>query len=228
MPLTQDGKEVYLCTRTKSQSVNICDANNRRGQYDWIVRLFQPQIVTEAEIIENATNAQNLVDWLKTAKGGQVEAEPPQDLPPHPPPPVDGPLRSPEEESWIKVAVSLVEQSIDELVREFLRVPYIHRVDHSLHTRLFGILAAQPHFARELPLNDPTVLTQPIHKEWPETIPDENTKRGNFDLAILTPWQLAKCNVDDFRKGRLPAHIVIEIGLEPVREVLLSPVFSRV
>jgi hypothetical protein len=63
-------------------------------------------------------------------------------------------------------------------------------------------------------MRDRTLLAQPVHKEWPETIPQENTRRGNFDLAVLTPWQLANCNVNDFRQGNLPAPIVIEMGLD--------------
>ena len=57
-------------------------------------------------------------------------------------------------------------------------------------------------------------FSQPLHKEWPETIPQENTKRGNFDLAVVSPEQLQTCNLPDFRNGRLPARIVIEMGLD--------------
>jgi hypothetical protein len=210
---TQSGRNLYLCTRTQSQTVNICNANNRRGDYDWIVRLFQPEVATEAEIRDHAENPADLVLWLQNAKRASVEKEPPPDLPADQPL-LAVPTPTPDEEAWIRVAVCIVEQSIDQLVREFLRVPNLHRVEHSLHARLFGILAAQPHFGRELPLHDRGALTQPLHKEWPETIPQENTRRGNFDLAVLTPWQLQNCNVPDFRDGRLPAPIVIEMGLD--------------
>jgi hypothetical protein len=215
MVTTGNGRQVFICTRTNSQTINICEANNRRGDYDWIVRLFQPEVATEAEISEHATNPESLVGWLKDEKHGEVEKKPPPDLPPAQPPGApNGPFPAREEDPWIQVAVSIVEVAIDQLVREFLRVPYLHRVEHSLHARPYSILAAQPHFARELPLQNPMFLTQPLHKEWPETIPEENTRRGNFDLAVLTPNQLAGCTVYNFRHGNLPAPIAIEMGLD--------------
>jgi hypothetical protein len=216
MELPENGRRVFVCTRTKSQTVNICDANNRRGDYDWIVRLFPPETATDADISRYVgpkglvADPTSLVAWLEEEKHGEVEKEPPQDLPPDHPP---GAADAPGEEEWIGVAVSIVEQAIDQLVREFLRVPYLHRVEHSLHARFYGILAAQPHFAREIPLQN-QMFTQPLHKEWPETIPQENARRGNFDLAVLTPWQLRDCNIAHFREGRLRAPIVIEMGLD--------------
>ena len=213
MTLTYGGRQVYLCTGTKSQTINICNAKNRRGDYEWIVRLFRPQSVTEDEIADHKDNPESLVQWL-VEKGGRVEKRPPpDDLPPDQSPPANGPVPVINDDPWIAVVVSIVENSIDQLVREFLRVPFLHRVEHSLHARLYSILAAQPHFARELPLQD-DVFSQPLHKEWPETIPQENTKRGNFDLAVLTPRQLQNCNVDQFWNGELPAPIVIEMGLD--------------
>ena len=106
----------------------------------------------------------------------------------------------------------MVEDSLNKLVDEFLRAPYLHRVEHSVHARLFGILAANPHLNRELPLKNG--ITQPIHKEWPETVPSPNTRRGNFDLAILSPGLLARHSVEAFRRGNIPAPIVIELGLD--------------
>jgi hypothetical protein len=59
------------------------------------------------------------------------------------------------------------------------------------------------------------MLTQPIHKEWPEVIPrpEKNGRRGNFDLAILSPHQLRVCTLRDFSSGRIAPPIAIELGL---------------
>ncbi len=208
MPI--EGREFYIGRGAKTVTVNICDQNNRRGDYDWIVRLFRPEDVTGREVEAQETISE-LINWLKTVKGGQIEKTPPgpaqESLPVIVPPAPD------EDWPWIERAVGIVEQSLDELVFEFLRVPYLHRVEHSLHARLFAILAAQPHLSGELPLSDGT-LTQPIHKEWPETVPSPATRRGNFDLVILSPALLHLHRVDTFRAGNIPAPIVIELGLD--------------
>jgi hypothetical protein len=202
-----EGRRIYLVKRAKSLTVNICDANNRRGDYEWIFRVFSPDDVTESEITAHGSILE-LVTWLQNAKGGEVEQEPPPPLDPGivpEPPPED-------DREWIERAVVVVEESLDQLVAEFLRAPYLHRVEHSLHARLFAILAAHPHLNCELPLRNGT--TQPIHKEWPETVPSAETRRGNFDLAILSPALLARHSVDAFRRGNIPAPIVIELGLD--------------
>ena len=203
------GRRVFLNTGEKTQTVRVCDANNRRGDYEWIIRTFAPVRVTEAEVAAQS-NVNDLITWLKNIKRGKVEKEPL---------PEAGATREalprPEEENtWIEIAVVVVEQAIDQLVQEFLRAPYLHRVEHSLHARLFANLAVHDLFRGEIPLSNAPYVTQPIHKEWPETIPQENCRRGNFDLAILPPHALNSCSIDDFRAGRIAAPIVIEMGLD--------------
>ena len=57
-------------------------------------------------------------------------------------------------------------------------------------------------------------LTQLVHKEWPETVA-RTGRRGNFDLAVLSPALLRGCpSIRAFREGHLHAPIVIEIGLD--------------
>ncbi|MEV6495726.1 hypothetical protein AB0M20_44985, partial [Actinoplanes sp. NPDC051633] len=51
-------------------------------------------------------------------------------------------------------------------------------------------------------------------KEWPETRPRPGKNgRGNFDLAILSPNQIAAADVWRFDGGHIEAAIVIEMGL---------------
>jgi hypothetical protein len=119
-------------------------------------------------------------------------------------------------EPWLATATRAVEVAIDALVWEFVEHPYLHRVEHSLHARLIAILTAHPLFSHLLPIGNTGRYTQPVHKEWPETIPREGKdgRRGNFDVAILSRDQLADATLEDFRDGRIPAAIVIEVGLD--------------
>jgi len=118
---------------------------------------------------------------------------------------------------WLPTAKECVEQAIDALVMEFIEIPYLHRVEHSIHTRLYALLAASRQFSQQHPLGRNLATTQLVHKEWPETIPRETkgNRRGNFDLVVLSPALLATCaGIDLFLEGRLPAPIVIEMGLD--------------
>lgn len=122
---------------------------------------------------------------------------------------------SPEEDSWLPQATALVEQSIDQLVREFLQFPYLHRVEHSIHAELFHIMMSHPELARRVPLGDDLAKTQLVHKEWPESVARQSNRRGNFDLAVLSPQLLKGCpSIRAFRGGHLHAPIVIEMGLD--------------
>jgi len=212
------GRTIVLRKGTKTQTVRIRRESNQPGQYDYVLRMLLPaDEVTPQEIQAHAT-VEALVEWLKTIKHAEPEAEPiaevaaaPPTIPPTIPPP---PESLAADDWWIRRAKTIVDQAIDQLVLEFLRAPYLHRVEHSLHARLWAILAAQPHFDRELPLGDSPAITQPIHKEWPEAIPEEGSRRGSFDLAVLSPALLKTCSIEDFQNGKLTPPIAIEMGLD--------------
>ena len=158
----------------------------------------------------NATNRARLSRALtgSTSKCTTEESvEPPADVP--------QPALEPADSAWIERAMRITQVCIDQLVLEFLDLPYLHRVEHSIHTRLYSILRNQPHFDRHFPLAVGGMLTQSIHKEWPETIPrpEKANRSGNFDLAILSPGQLRTCTLDSFSNGRPAPAVVIEMGL---------------
>jgi hypothetical protein len=121
----------------------------------------------------------------------------------------------PKGDDWIAEAVRLVEAEIDELVKEFLQFPYLHRVEHSMHVHLIHALLSHEHFSDRPCIGSTKQLTQLIHKEWPETvIREEKDGRGSFDIAILSPNVLKECTrLRHFADGWLPAPIVIEMGL---------------
>ncbi|MEI8373457.1 MAG: hypothetical protein WCJ35_11575 [Planctomycetota bacterium] len=121
----------------------------------------------------------------------------------------------PSTDNWVAEAIPLVEASINDIVRDFLRHPYLHRVEHSMHAHLINSLSVQPHFSGQHRIGSTGEVTQLIHKEWPETtVREEKDGRGNFDIAILSPALLAQCNrLRHFADGWLPVPIVIEMGL---------------
>jgi len=120
--------------------------------------------------------------------------------------------------AWVERGQSAVESVLRAIVNEFLEAPYLHRVEHSLHTQLWAALGAG--------LPDPTrvrfrtgELTQLVHKEWPETRPrptqdGSSAPRGLFDLALLSPQQVASATLAHFTDGRIEAPLVIEVGLD--------------
>lgn len=114
---------------------------------------------------------------------------------------------------WLDRVTVMVEQAIDQLVLEFVELPYLHRVEHSLHCELYSLLTANRTLGRPYPLKDGT-LVQLVHKEWPETkIRPGKTGRGNFDLAVLDPVAVSRSTLADFVNGRVDPAVVIEVGL---------------
>lgn len=90
----------------------------------------------------------------------------------------------------------------------------MHRVEHSLHVRLYDILSGVGGFGQSCTFDHGRHQTMMIHKEWPETVPRPKKKgRGNFDLAILAPNQLSEATLPQFVGGHIEAAIVIEVGL---------------
>lgn len=119
---------------------------------------------------------------------------------------------------WVAGAVRAVEASITKLAEEFRVHPFAHRVEHSWHVRLIQLLSEREELRGWHPLEEGGFKSQLIHKEWPETYGEElkdgtSKRRGSFDIAIVTPDQLRRASIDQFRLGRIAAPIVIELGL---------------
>ena len=197
---------------TKTQTINICTEENVVSLYDYIVRIRHPFITEDTLRNQNFESIEAFVQYLKTKHLGTIEKYP------H--------LRSLHEferqpemitgvtSSWIEEAVSVVEQSINQFVREFIYYPYLHRVEHSIHCELYRILSNQRLFMMKIPIE--RWLSQPVQKEWPEWTPrpEKGNRRGNFDLCIVSPDDTKTCLFSDFREGRVKPPIVIEMGLD--------------
>lgn len=127
----------------------------------------------------------------------------------------------PTDDPWLRGMVPHVEAAIDALVDSYARQPFLHRVEHSLHMQLFALLSAIPGLGETYPLGETGFKSGLVHKEWPETTPRASksrnsrpARRGNFDLVVLAPAQLAAVKtIDQFTRGVIQAPIVIELGL---------------
>lgn len=236
------GRLVFVNTQ-KTQTVKICTPQNRRGVYEKYYRIATPYVLTQQQMESNVSqfdSLENLEQWLvndrKAYREPENEVRHPFNLPggdtsesgidDHGEPEVGGAVAevldilnpdrySPDDDPWLPQATNLVERAIDYLVREFLDYPYLHRVEHSIHAQLFHILMSNKELAQRVPLGDGFAETQLIHKEWPESLAREGNRRGNFDLAVLSPQLLKGCpSISAFRGGHLDAPIVIEMGLD--------------
>jgi hypothetical protein len=227
MPVTVEDRDIYVNTGGQSQTVKICDCRNIRGEYEYYFRIrpVDPQFNQEqmvAELQRRADMPQLLVEviaWLQTL-GGNDELAPGAVVGPvaegDEPPPQAPPIAVDLPQPWFNHAVSAVERAIDHLVDEFSEFPYMHRVEHCLHTRLVQMLREQWPLGGSFGLGNTGEYVQLIHKEWPETTPRDgkNGRRGNFDVVALSPQLVANCHdLNAFLEGRLAAPIVIEIGL---------------
>jgi hypothetical protein len=202
------GRRIKVATGAKTQTVNICTDANILGEYDYILRLHE-SMATEEELVEQRfSSIVALIRYLQATHHAAIERTPEST-------PVQQAVITPQGvmSAWEAEAVASVEEAIDQLVADFCRTPYLHRVEHSIHCELFRLLKAYPLLADTYPLGSFT--SQCVHKEWPETVlrPGHGNFRGNFDLAILAPEVLATAAVDEFSEGRLRPLIAIEIGL---------------
>ena len=112
---------------------------------------------------------------------------------------------------WLEQVVVLVEHAIDQLVLEFVELPSLHRVEHSLHCELYSLLTANRTLGRPYPLADGT-LTQLVHKEWPETVVrPRKLVAGNSTWSCSTRWHWLRPGSPSSRLVK--PSIAIEIGL---------------
>ena len=115
----------------------------------------------------------------------------------------------------IEEVKNILESSINNLMHDFIEQPYKHRCEHSLHCELYNMLMKYHALQGIFQLKDTDFGTTLLHKEWPETIPrpEKSNRRGNFDIAILNPKSVSRCNIKEFNGGRIKPDFVVEIGL---------------
>lgn len=210
------GRKVKVATGRKSQTVNICSEANTWGAYEYVVRFegkseFIGQTRLEAERLlgsKEFDTVRGLVDYLVCECGGDLEQSPEID--------VKGSYSentSFQGDKWVREAVGKVDGIVDDFIRAFINRSYRHRVEHSLHCDLYGMLCGDDVIGAEVRVG--RFVTRLVHKEWPEFRPREGKgRRGNCDLVVLSPSSLVACSMRDFLDGRIEAPFVIEMGLD--------------
>jgi hypothetical protein len=121
---------------------------------------------------------------------------------------------------WLEKTLQVVRDEVNAFVLRFARHPYRHRVEHSLHAELFEVIAIglgagfadEPQVRIDAGMPGRAYLTTPVHKEWPLFV--GRKRRGNVDLAILTPQHLEGLTIANFHNGLTPADIGVEVGLD--------------
>ncbi len=200
---------VKVATGTKSQTVNICTPAAVLGTYEAVYRLPISSAIQSSDL-SNRGSLQALCEWLEL-HNGRLEHRSATGAAPT----LAATIAAPQaDDEWVQCAVQRVDRVISRIVAEFIADPLMHRVEHSLHARIWALLTADSMFREPVDIGKTGRRTQLVHKEWPETIPEPDHHRGLFDLAVLSPRQLEQASVKQFRQGRLDAPIVIEVGLD--------------
>ncbi len=201
---------VVIARGAKSQTASVCTERNDVGTYETKYRLPATVALT-AEVLEELADLEALRAWSKPTRATPNQSERalasvPSRWRPHR-------IRA---TSGSRAPASRRSGCCAPSSRSSCSTPYLHRVEQSLHAWLFSLLIQQPELSAGVTLSTGE-QTQLVHKEWPETIPgvegDDQGPRGLFDLAVLSPRQLASATLDQFRAGRVEAPIVIEVGL---------------
>lgn len=223
MPFWAGDRKVYVSTGSNTQTINICTAENSYGRYEYSIRLAPQSNFTSEEILENHLfpSQEELLEFLWENHQGKLEKSP-----------FDSIIQllnhlrgednltvndiseevTPSLSAWEQNAKSIVEETINQLILEFIDFPYLHRREHSIHCELYKMLSNRRIFGNMYPMSN-NWFSQPVHKEWPENIENDG-RRGAFDLCIISPRQLQTCSFQDFKEGRITPIIGIEIGLD--------------
>jgi hypothetical protein len=209
LSLQLEDRYIRLAKQTK-QSINICLPGDPDSYESYLIKppYVMPTVDLRNEILKFKTIS-DLIDWLKNERHAvslgirqknNTAAIPCTNY-------------SPINDKKISTIKEEVEKSIDELVKEFIENPYLHRVESSIHTELFYIMKQKPILSQNFFLGDGQTKTQLIHNEWPSVDPIY----GNYDFAIMTPEVLQKdCPTTDvFSRGKFKVPIVVELGLNP-------------
>lgn len=132
------GREVVLVEGPKTQTVNVRGADDRK-QYEWKIRLPAETVsLGELSQLEDVNQVLNFVIY---ERGGELEkgATPDGAVPPDP-----RLLRySVHSDPWAQDATVAVERAIDSFIDDFVQRPFLHRIEHSIHSRLMHALAQE-------------------------------------------------------------------------------------
>jgi hypothetical protein len=215
------GRRFKVCTGAKSQSINVCfEEPARDGKYEYRYKLWGTGFLTAYEIeLQGFETVAQLREFVISKNYQDISNELVQ------------------KRQWMPLEPDLrwgcdiraeIEVAIEKLTKRFLTDPYRHRVEHSLHCELFGLLNEIPAIRDGRIAIANGYQTGLVHKEWPETLVREfKTGRGNFDLALLTPLPGGQ-PVEEarFLGGHIKPYAAFELGLDYDRDHFLSDVLK--
>jgi hypothetical protein len=212
-------RRIKVVTGRRTQTVNICTSAGQAGEYEYVLRL-RPPFTSESELVSQAfSSIDQLTAYVRLVHGGELEKTPGLEATQQAGPSAGSEARGIDLShvplsAWAEKARAATESAINQLVFEFAEHPYHHRREHSIHCRLFELMADRPDLQVELPFGK--WATQPIHKEWPEYAvrPEKGNRRGNFDLVVLSPELIREATLDEFLSGTIRPSLVIEMGLD--------------
>ena len=142
--ITIAGQRVKTRTGEQTQTVRVYGVGERSHTEEHVVRLCPPKTSQGALAAQNFQSVDELLGYLTSQLGGVFESNAPDGAPPmH----AAVALRSSHGRRWPRDHVDLspwgigardaTERAIDKLVDEFCANPMQHRVEHSIHCRLF-------------------------------------------------------------------------------------------
>jgi len=211
-------RKVYIVNGTKTQTVNICSKQNKQGNYDYIIRIRKPNtFVSEYQLSGIKFNSLEEFINLVTGKYKGILEKKPLDFKS-----IKLDNKDSEEKHsnleifnsdlWLKEVVPIVEQTINDFLLLFAENPYLHRCEHSIHCELYNMLLQNKFLNNFVKLDGFNIRL--IHKEWPEySIRSGKNKRGETDIAILSPTNLRNYSISDYKNGTIEAPVAIELGL---------------
>jgi hypothetical protein len=203
-------RKIFIHTQ-HTQTIKICTTANSRGEYKKYYRI-SPGNVINNENFDSLKNSDSLTDLediiIKNFKGKREKTREYK-------PTIIKPSYNPSGDTELERIKQEVEKAIDLFIDEFIKTPYLHRVEHSIHTQLFHIMMGNSYLSQQVVLGDGKTKTSLVHKEWPWPIKDK-IRRATFDFAVLTQDYLDKdCrSIKEFHKGASCPPIIIEIGLD--------------
>ncbi len=128
------GQRVVHSRGTRTQTVSICTTEGVTGRYE---RRYRLPIDVDASpaVLGALADLDALHAWLLRHGGEEEPGD--SNLGRGLPPLVPASLAT---EAWIAEAMWAVERALRAVVEEFRSAPYRHRVEHSLHARLYELL----------------------------------------------------------------------------------------
>ncbi|MGF1634922.1 MAG: hypothetical protein ACFCVE_13800 [Phycisphaerae bacterium] len=198
------GRRISVCAGRQTQTVNVSASGNERI-YDPKFRITDRDLFVNGPLLQgyNFSSVDALHSYLNDRCGDCLIVE------------ASGLRVSPRliepDAEWVRSNREKLIATINNVVVSFVKDPYLHRVEHSIHCDLYNALLSQ--FPE--PLEGGDFKSRLVHKEWPETFARAGMRgRGNFDLAVLSPSvNEQRPNRLDFSAGRIAAACAVEVGL---------------